>query len=162
MSAGRQGTNVRERALSIDNDEIVQRISASFEKQGLMRTIGATLGSVRPGQVEIILTPHAGVSQQYGFVHGGALGTIADSAVGFSAMSLMPSDRGVLTTECNMNFLAPAEGDRIIARGKVVKTGRTLTFCQCELFAKRDDQEQLIALFTATLIAVDGRDGISD
>ena len=151
---------MREKTLSVDDSEIVQRIRANFERQGLMRTMGAKLGSAVLGQVELALTPHAEISQQNGFVHGSALGALAESAVALSALSLMPPDRGVFTTEYNINFLAPAQGDRIIARGKVAKTGRTLTFCQCEVLSERDGREQLIALFTATLVAVEGRDGI--
>lgn len=146
----------------MSSNELDQRIRASFEKQGLMRTIGAELGSMRPGQVEIILTPHAGVCQQDGFVHGGALGAIADSAAGYAALSVLPVDRGILTTEYKINLLAPAGGDRIIARGEVVKSGRKLTLAQTKVFAERDGGERLIALLTATLMAVESQDGISD
>jgi hypothetical protein len=58
--------------------------------------------------------------------------------------------------------LAPAAGERILARGRVVKAGRTLTLVQTEVFANTGGQEKLIALLTATLMAVKGRDGISD
>lgn len=75
---------------------------------------------------------------------------------------MMPMDRGVLTTEFKINLLAPAAGDRIIARGKVVKAGRTLTLAQTEVFAEQDGRSRLIALLTATLMAVEGRDGIAD
>jgi uncharacterized protein (TIGR00369 family) len=87
---------------------------------------------------------------------------IADSAAGYAALSLMPADAGVLTTEFKINLLAPAIGDRILARGRVVKAGRTLTLAQSEVFAETAGQEKLIALLTATLMAVTGRDGIAD
>jgi uncharacterized protein (TIGR00369 family) len=143
-------------------EEQQKRVRLSFAKQGLMTTLGATLDSVSPGMVEIGLKPHPAVSQQHGFVHAGAVSAIADSAAGYAALSLMPADVGVLTAEFKINLLAPAAGDRILARGRVVKAGRTLTLAQAEVFAKTGDQEKLIALLTATLMAVKGRDGIND
>lgn len=143
-------------------EEQEKRVRTSFSKQGLMSTLGAQLESVSPGLVEIVLSPHPEISQQHGFVHAGAVSAIADSAAGYAALSLMPAGTGVLTTEFKINLLAPAEGDRIVARGRVVKAGRTLTLAQSEVFAETDGQEKLIAFLTATLMAVEGRDGISD
>jgi uncharacterized protein (TIGR00369 family) len=143
-------------------EEQQERVRSSFAKQGLMATLGATLGNVSPGLVEIVLSPHPAISQQHGFVHGGAVSAIADSAAGYASLSLMPADTGVLTTEFKINLLAPAEGELIIARGRVVKAGRTLTLAQAEVFAKTGGQEKLIALLTATLMAVRGRESISD
>jgi len=138
-----------------------ERVRASFAKQGLT-TLGATLESVSPGMVEILVSPNPAILQQHGFVHGGVVSAIADSAAGYAALSLMPADTGVLTTEFKINFLAPAAGERILARGRVVKAGRTLTLAQAEVFAKTREQEKLIALLTATLMVVKGRDGVSD
>jgi uncharacterized protein (TIGR00369 family) len=146
-------------------DDVVpaeQRVSASFAKQGLVRTLGAVLGKVAPGHVEMVLKPRPEVSQQHGFVHAGAISAIADSAAGYAALSLMPSNRGVLNTEFKINLLAPAAGQRIVARGKVVKAGRTLTLAQTEVFAESDGKERLVALLTATLMAIEDREGIVD
>lgn len=138
------------------------RIRGSFAKQGLMATLGATLGKISPGAVEIEIRPNPAISQQHGFIHAGAISAIADSAAGYAALSLMPDGRGVLTTEYKINLLAPAVGDRIVARGRVVKAGRTLTLAQAEVFAETDGHEKLIALLTTTLMTVEGRDGITD
>lgn len=140
----------------------MKRIETSFAKQGLMTTLGATLESVTPGAVEIALRPTPSVSQQHGFVHAGAVSAIADSAAGYAALSLMPDGTGVLTTEFKINLLAPAAGDRIVARGRVVKAGRTLTLAQAEVFAESEGKEKLVALLTATFMNIQGRDGISD
>jgi len=139
-----------------------ERIRSSFAKQGLMSTLGATLGNISLGHVEIALRPHPAISQQHGFIHAGALSAAADSAAGYAALSLMPPGSGVLTTEFKINFVAPAMGDRVLARGKVVKTGRTLTVAQTEVFAEIGGQEKLVALLTATLMTVEGREGVSD
>ena len=80
-------------------EEQQERVRSSFAKQGLMTTLGATLGSVSPGMVEISLSPHPAISQQHGFVHAGAVSAIADTAAGYAALTLMPADTGVLTTE---------------------------------------------------------------
>ena len=138
------------------------RIRASFARQGLMTTLGATLVSVAPGQVDVALRPTPAIAQQHGFVHGGAIGALADTAVGYAALSLMPADRGVLTTEYKINFLAPATGERILARGRVIKSGRTLTLAQAEVFAETNAQPKLIAFLTATLMAIEGREGVND
>ena len=139
-----------------------ERVHASFARQGLMNTLGATLGKVERGVVEITLRPGPGISQQHGFVHAGALTAIADSAAGYAALSLMPAGRGVLSVEYKINLLAPAIGDRIVARGRVVKGGRTLTLAQTEVFAQTGDEEKLVALLTATMMAVEDREGIVD
>jgi len=144
------------------SDDYEDRIRSSFAKQGLMSTLGATLDKVLPGFVEIALRPRPGISQQHGFVHAGALSAIADSAAGYAALSLMPPGTGVLSAEYKINFVAPAVGDRIVARGRIVKAGRTLTLAQAEVFAESGGQEKLIALLTATMVTVEGRDGISD
>lgn len=138
------------------------RVRASFAKQGLLQTLNASLESVAPGLVEIALTPGSAVSQQHGFVHAGALAAIADSAAGYAALSLMPPGAGVLTTEFKINLLAPAVGERIFARGRVIKAGRTLTLAQTEVFSETAGQEKLVAFLTATLMTIEGRDGFND
>jgi uncharacterized protein (TIGR00369 family) len=127
-----------------------------------LRTLSASLQGVAPGQVDIVLTPGPAVSQQHGFVHAGALAAIADSAAGYAALSLMPPGVGVLTTEFKINLVAPAVGERILARGRVVKAGRTLTLAQAEVFAETDGRAKLVALLTGTLMTVQGRDGVND
>lgn len=122
-----------------------------------METIGATLESVAPGSVAIAVRPGAAIAQQHGFVHAGAVSAIADTAAGYAALSMMPATAGVLTTEFKINLLSPAEGDRIVARGKVVKSGRTLTVAQSEVFAESGGRSKLVALLTATLMAIEGR-----
>lgn len=139
-----------------------QRIQTSFARQGLMSTLGASLVTVARGLVEIALRPGPAISQQHGFVHAGAVSAIADNAAGYAALSLMPPGRGVLTTEFKINLVAPAAGDLILARGKVVKPGRTLTLAMAEVFAITGGQEKLIALLTATLMSIEGRDDVID
>ena len=119
-----------------------------------MSTLGATLEGVSYGSVEIALRPSAAVSQQHGFVHAGAVCAIADSAAGYAALTLMPADAGVLTAELKINLMAPAAGDRIVAKGRVVKSGRTLTVTQTEVFAETGDRLKLVT--------VAGREGVRD
>jgi uncharacterized protein (TIGR00369 family) len=145
-----------------DDAELVERVQASFARQGLMRTLGATLGPVSAGAVEIALEPTPAISQQHGFVHAGAVSAIADSAAGYASLTLMPPGYGVLSAEYKINLLAPAVGDRIVARGRVIKAGRTLTLAQSEVFAQTADGEKLVALLTATMVVVEGREGIVD
>jgi uncharacterized protein (TIGR00369 family) len=138
------------------------RVRESFDKQGLMATLGASILNIAPGAVDIALPSRPAVSQQHGFVHAGAVSTIADTAAGYAALSLMPSGVGVLTTEFKINLVAPAAGERLIARGRVVKAGRTLTLAQAEVFSEAAGKEKLVALLTGTLMRIESRDGVVD
>jgi uncharacterized protein (TIGR00369 family) len=143
-------------------DDYAERVARSFARQGLMDTLGASLLAVRPGEVEIAMPIRPEVSQQHGFAHAGAVAAIADSAAGFAGLTLMPAGAGVLTVEFKINLMAPAGGERLVARGRVVKAGRTLVIAQAEVEAERAGARKAVALLTATLMAVEGRDGIAD
>ncbi|RYG37562.1 MAG: PaaI family thioesterase [Burkholderiales bacterium] len=147
---------------SRDIEILRARITASFASQGLMSTLKAELAHVSAGAVEIVLKPGGHVSQQHGFVHAGAISAIADTAAGYAALSLMPEGKGVLTTEFKINLLAPAVGDLVRAKGRVIKAGRTLTLAQTDVFAEVGGQQKLVAFLTATLMTMDGREGIKD
>jgi uncharacterized protein (TIGR00369 family) len=128
----------------------------------MMSTLGAALLRVEPGEVEIALAIAPAISQQHGFAHAGAVSAIADTAAGYAALSLMPAGVGVLTAEFKINLLAPASGERLVALGRVVKPGRTLTVSQAEVFAEAAGSRRAVALLTATLVAVEGRDRVVD
>jgi uncharacterized protein (TIGR00369 family) len=142
--------------------DYAERVARSFARQGLMETIGARLAAVRPGEVEIVLEVAGKVSQQHGFVHAGAVSSIADSAAGFAGLTVMPAGAGVLTVEFKINLLAPAAGERLIATGRVVRAGRTIVVAQAEVEAEAQGRRKPVALLTATLMAVQGRDGVAD
>jgi len=142
--------------------DFAARIRSSFAKQGLMTTLGAALGEISSGRVDVELRPRPEISQQHGFVHAGAISAIADTAAGYAALSVMPADVGVLTTEFKINLVAPAIGERIIARGRVVKAGRTLTLTQSDVFAVNTGQEKLVAVLMATMMPIESREGIRE
>lgn len=119
-----------------------------------MAHIKATIPIIEQGKVEIHLPVWDGVTQQNGFVHGGVIGMIADSAAGYAAMSVTPEDTGVLTAEYKINFISPAFGSHLIARGSVVKPGRTLIVTKAEVFGVQDGQEKLCALMQQTIMVV--------
>jgi uncharacterized protein (TIGR00369 family) len=122
-----------------------------------MALIGAELAHVAPGAVDIAVAFRPELSQQHGFFHGGIVGTIADSAGGYAAFSLMPADASVLTVEYKMNLVAPAEGTRMVARGRVLKPGRTLSVCHVDVFVTRDGREHRCAVLLQTLMTMAGR-----
>ena len=130
------------------------RIRDSFERQGLMRHLGARLGEVEPGRVQIVLPNRPEVSQQHGYIHAGATSAIADSAGGYAAFTLFPENTEVLSVEYKINLLAPAVGDHIEAVGTVLKSGRTITVCQLEVFAVQGPKRSLVAAGQQTLICV--------
>jgi uncharacterized protein (TIGR00369 family) len=149
-------------AAPLADTEIVRRIAASFDKQAFMTTLGARLKHVAAGEVEIELPISTDLCQQHGFVHAGAVASIADSACGYAALTLMPAGAGVLTAEFKINLLAPASGERLVAKGRVVKAGRTLTLALAEVFAVKDGALKLCAMMTATCMTIAGRDGVAD
>jgi uncharacterized protein (TIGR00369 family) len=130
------------------------RVRDSFAEQKLMGTIGASLISVLPGAVEINLPFSEAFTQQNGYLHAGIITAIVDSACGYAALSLMPEDSDVLTVEYKVNFVSPASGERMIARGRVTKPGRTLTVCAGDVMALDNGKEKLIATMLATMMAI--------
>ena len=112
-----------------------QRVRASFARQKAMAHIGAVLGAVAPGHVEVLLPFREELTQQKGYIHGGILGMIADSACGYAAYSLMPATASLVTVEYKINILAPGLGE-LVAHGDVVKPGRTLTVARAEVYAR--------------------------
>lgn len=137
------------------------RVRESFARQTAMMTLGASLSKVAPGEVEIELPFRYDLSQQHGFIHGGIVTAIMDSACGYAALTLMPTDVAVLTVEFKVNFVAPAAGDRLIARGRVAKPGRILTVCAGEVVAQHDGQQKTVAVMLATIMAVRERPDVS-
>ena len=133
------------------------RVRESFARQTVMATIGATLGRVAPGEVEILLPFRDDLCQQHGFFHAGITATIADSAAGYAAFSLFPVDSSVLTSEFKLHLLAPAAGERPRAVGRVLKPGRTLTVAETEVFALKDGREKLCAKLIGTLMTLKER-----
>jgi uncharacterized protein (TIGR00369 family) len=136
---------------------LAERVRASFERQHAMQLIRASLPLVEPGRTEVHVAHWQGIEQQHGFVHGGVVGMIADSAGGYAAMTVVPADASVLTVEYKLNLMAPADGDKLIARAEVVRPGRTLIVTQAEVYAVKDGRETLCALMQQTIMAMHGR-----
>lgn len=137
--------------------DYAERVRASFARQQIMSLIGAELAVVEPGYTEIHLPHRAEITQQHGFIHGGVVGTIADSAAGYAANTLTPADTSVLTVEYKINLIAPADGERLVARGEVIKPGRTLIITRAEVFAIKNAQWTLCALMQQTIMAMQGK-----
>ena len=141
---------------------IERRVRDSFDRQQIMKTIGAAISAVREGEVEIILPFSGALVQQHGFIHAGVVTTIADNACGYAALSVMPAEAAVLTTEFKVNLLSPAKGDRLRAVGRVVRAGRTLVVCLGEVFAEEGSESKQVALMTATMMVVNTSTGLRD
>ncbi|MFL6209618.1 MAG: PaaI family thioesterase [Pyrinomonadaceae bacterium] len=129
------------------------RVTASFARQQVMATIGAQLVQVRPGAVEIELPFRADLTQQHGYLHAGIITTVIDSACGYAALTLMPAGAEVLSVEFKVNLLAPAAGERFVARARVVRAGRTITVCAGDLFAINGAEEKMVATMLATMFS---------
>ena len=126
----------------------------SFDRQGLMRHLGARLVDLQPGLAEIHVSHRQELTQQHGYFHAGVSGAIADTACGYAAYTLMPADSTVLTVEFKMNLLAPADGDQLIARARVLRSGKTLKICAADVYAKKRDAEVHCATLLATIMCL--------
>ena len=131
-----------------------ERVRQSFAGQRVMAFIGAELTELQPGYCEIRLRFRPELSQQDGFFHAGIISTVADSAGGYAGYTLMPAHSRVLTVEYKMNLLAPARGEHLIARGQVIKNGRTLVIAKADVGVVRDGTETPCATLLETLISL--------
>ncbi|QIE46755.1 PaaI family thioesterase [Pseudohalocynthiibacter aestuariivivens] len=134
--------------------ETEQKIQRSFAAQAMMETLGAQITHISKGTVQIEALILPGSLQQHGFAHAGLTFAIGDSAAGYAALSIMPDDHEVLTSEMKIHLLAPAKGDLLVAKGRVIKPGRRLVIVQADVYARTGAQEVHIALLTGTMIPV--------
>jgi len=148
--------------MPFDHATADRRIRDSFARMQAMTTIGASVAAVREGEVDVVLPFSAVLTQQHGFVHAGIVATIVDTACGYAALTLMPADAAVLTTEFKLHLLSPAKGDRFIASGRVVRPGRKLMVCIGEVFAEDGNSRKQIALMTASMMVVETTTGLRD
>jgi uncharacterized protein (TIGR00369 family) len=144
-------------AFQAEDPNFATRVRESFARQGAMRLIGAELTRIDPGLATIELPYRADLTQQHGFFHAGMTTTIADTAAGYAAYSLFPAESSVLTVEFKINLIAPADGERLVATGRVKKPGRTLTICEFEVVAVKNGAPTMCALGLETLICLAGR-----
>jgi uncharacterized protein (TIGR00369 family) len=140
--------------MQLRNPSYAQEVKESFAKQTVMTLIGAELTRVDPGIVEITLPYRADLAQQHGYLHAGIVTTIADSACGYAAFSLMPPNSEVLSVEFKVNLLRPAKGQTFIALAEVLKSGKTLTVVRADVFAIDEDRRDLIATMLGTMICL--------
>jgi uncharacterized protein (TIGR00369 family) len=139
----------------VRNADYVNAVRSSFARQGLMGLYGARLTRVEPGSVEVEVPFRSDLTQQQGFFHGGVTTAIADTACGYSALTLMPEECEVISVEFKINLIAPAHGDRLVARGRVVRSGRTITVCQGDVVAVSAEGETHCAAMMGTMMRVD-------
>ena len=140
--------------MQLRNPSFAAEINESFAKQTIMALIGAELTRVEPGLIEITLPYRADLAQQHGYMHAGIVTTIADSASGYAAYSLMPPNSEVLSVEFKVNLLRPAKGEMFSAVAEVVKSGKTLTVVRADVFATVEGRRDLIATMLGTMICL--------
>jgi uncharacterized protein (TIGR00369 family) len=137
------------------NPSFADDVARSFAEQPIMNLIGARLSRVEPGVVEVTLPYRADLAQQHGYLHAGVVTTIADSACGYAAFTLMPAASNVLSVEFKVNLLRPAQGVEFVARAEVIKAGRTLTVVRADVFGiDANEQKELVATMQGTMICI--------
>jgi uncharacterized protein (TIGR00369 family) len=139
------------------NPDFAARVRDSFGRQPFMDLLGARITGLEPGFCEIAVDSRRELTQQHGFVHGGVLASIADSAAGYAAFSLMQAEASILTVEYKLNILRPGRGDAMVARGRVVKPGKTLTVVQADVFARSGGREEQVVASLQTLMCLYGK-----
>lgn len=137
------------------------RVEKSFAAQSIMHRLGAVLERVAPGEVDIRLPYDTALTQQHGFLHAGVVATVLDSACGYAAYSLMPADAGVLSIEFKVNMLAPAQGESLLARGRVERAGRNITVCTGEAIIEDAGATRTVVLMQATMMTVRDRPSVT-
>lgn len=139
------------------NPDFAERVRTSFAAQSFMGHLGASIPVVEPGYCEIHLPVDDHLLQQHGYVHGGALASIADAAAGYAAFSLFDANSAPLTVEYKLNILRPGEGERMVAKARVIKPGRTLTVVQSDVYGVTGEAETLCVTSLQTLIRLEGK-----
>jgi uncharacterized protein (TIGR00369 family) len=134
-----------------------RRIRQSFSQQGLMKHLGARLTELKPGTAELRADHREELTQQHGYFHAGVSGSLADVACGYAAYTLMPADSSVLTVEYKINLMAPADGEELIARARVVRSGRTLKICTADVYSRKGQTETHCAMMVATVMCLAGK-----
>ena len=134
------------------NPAFAEVVRESFGRQGMMTTLGAEIVHLAPGEVDLRAPFSGAFGQQNGFWHAGAVASLADSANGYAAFSLAPAGADVLAVEFKINLLAPARGDTFVARGRVLRPGRTLTVCAADVFGVTGGESVLVATMLSTII----------
>lgn len=138
------------------NSDFTGRIERSFARQPFAEHIGARLAHIAPGEIDIVLPFKREISQQYGYVHGGVTTAVADAAAGYAALTLADSSVGVLTTDLKVNFLRPAGQGLLTAQGRVIKTGRTLTIVQTDVYEDLEGEAKHVQTGLITIMYVPG------
>ncbi len=168
-SRERAGTKVRPSGLlyfyamkeqprfSVVDAKFERRVQESFKRQGLMKHLGAQLVELKPGHATIRVPFRPELCQQHNYFHAGVSGAIADSACGYAAATLMPAESAVLTVEYKLNLLAPAEGDELTARARVLRSGRTLKVCAADVHVRKNGKEVHCATMLATIMGLPGK-----
>jgi len=137
------------------NPDYARAVRESFARQGLMQTLGARIVTLEPGVCVIEMAHTAGMTQQQGFFHAGAIGAIADSACGYAAYALMPAGSEILTVEYKLNLIRPALPPTLRAEGRVVRAGRTLTVCRADIYYMGAAGPEACALMQSTMMRVE-------
>jgi uncharacterized protein (TIGR00369 family) len=142
---------------AVADEHFEVRVRESFARQGLMKLLGAEVLELTAGHVAIRVPFRVELTQQHNYFHAGVSGAIADSACGYAAYTLMPEDSSVLTVEYKLNLLAPADGDELIARARVLRSGRTLKICSADVYALKNGSETHCATMLATIMCLPGK-----
>ena len=152
----------REAVLRQLDHKLVVMLRESFQAQGALRAWNAQLSKLGHGEAEIRLPYSEQVTQQHGYFHGGVIGAVADVAGGYAANTVLMPHKECLTAEYKINIVAPGTGEYLVARGKVLKAGKTLVVAGAEVFTGQHGKEKLCAVMQQTLFVIDKQTAVHE
>jgi uncharacterized protein (TIGR00369 family) len=135
-------------------DRIAQ-LELIMDLLGFPKSAGMRLVAAEPGKVTMALAKRPELTQFFGHFHGGVVAGLADHAAGACATSSMPDGKLAVTIEIKVNFLAPADGEEIIARAETIQAGSTIVVVKVDVVSKKAGAERTCAFATATMRAMD-------
>lgn len=133
------------------NPHYAEHVRAAVLTMAAAKHLGFTLGRLSPGEAEIVQPYRAELTEHNGYFQGGVLGSLADFAGGVAAGTLLPPGWVNMTVDYTVKIVAPARGDRVVARGRVVHAGHSTTIAAADVFAVTGDEETLCATALVTL-----------
>jgi uncharacterized protein (TIGR00369 family) len=135
-----------------DRIALLQRV---MDLPGFAKSSGMRVVVAEPGKVTMALTKRPELTQFFGHFHGGVIAGLADHAAGAASTTAMPDGKLAVSVEIKINFLAPADGDEIIARAETIQAGGTIGVVKVEVVSQKAGSERLCAFATATMRAMD-------
>ena len=133
--------------------EFIRQALARGWRPPIAHLVGFRLTEIKKGSAKVELQASLVHENPMGTLHGGVICDIADAAMGMAYASLLRTDESFTTVELKVNFLRPFWRGRLVAKGKLIRKGRTMGLMECRV---TDDRRRLVAYATSTCMTLSG------